>query len=109
MVLVVKINKFSQAQMSRQRCSFLTDALHQIAIAADRISVVVHNRMPGPVIARCQPGLSDGHADPVAEPLTERSSRDFDPRCLTALGMPRRFATPLSETFDLRKWQVITG
>src|SRR5271170_2476891 len=95
--------------MSRQRCSFLADALHQIAIAADRVSVVIHNLVPWPVISCCQPRLSHSDADPVAKPLPKRSSSNFDPWCLTALGMPWRVATPLSETFDLLQWQVITG
>jgi hypothetical protein len=70
MILVAEINEFAQVQISHPRRSFLTDALHQIAIAADRVSVVIHSLVPRPVITRCQALLGGRHADPVSEPLT---------------------------------------
>src|ERR1700678_213134 len=109
MVVVVKIDEFPQTQMPGQRSGFLTDAFHQVAVAADRVSVVIHNLVPGPVVSGCQPCLSDSHADPVGEPLPKGSGSNFDPWRFTALGMPWRFAAPLSETFDLLEWQVISS
>ena len=49
-ILVVKINEFAQLEVSRQRRGFLRDALHQIAVTANRVGVVVHDFVAGPII-----------------------------------------------------------
>ena len=51
MILVVQINEFAQLEMSRERCSFLRDAFHEIAVTTDRVGVVVHEPVAGPVVA----------------------------------------------------------
>src|SRR5271155_2412151 len=109
MVLVVEINEFAEVKMPCDRGSLLTDAFHQIAIAAFRVGVVIDNLVSGPVIPCCQPRLCDSQADPVGEPLPERSSRHFDSRRQAALRVPGRLATPFSEMFDFLERKVITG
>src|SRR6266850_3009637 len=83
------------------------DAFHQIAVADDSIGKVIDDLESRMVIARGQIGLSDGHADPVAKTLTERSRRSLDARSQPALGMARGAALPLAEALNFLQGQII--
>src|SRR5580704_7558580 len=95
--------------MTGERCSFVRYALHEIAIAANGIRIVIHDTVAGPVVAGCQPSFGDRQADSVPETLPQRTSGYFDARRMTALGMSRRPAAPLAETLELLQRQIITG
>ena len=84
-ILIVEINEFAQLQVSGQRRSFVGDALHKIAIAADGVRVVIDDLVSGPVITRCEPRLGDRDAYSVGETLPERSRGDFHVGRLAAL------------------------
>ncbi len=65
MVVVVEEHKLAQPQMAGQRTRLVGDALHQVAVADQGVGRVVDERKVGPVEARRQPALGDGHADGV--------------------------------------------
>src|SRR5207244_12191469 len=83
--------------------------IHQISIAHDSIIKVTYHLDSLSVIARGEIGLRDGHADPVAETLTERSRGGFHSGCELTLRMAWRQATPLAELFDLIERDIVAG
>src|SRR5271156_2342811 len=95
--------------MSGDGGSFLTDAFHQIAIAADRVRIVIDNLVSRPVVARRKPRLRNRQAQAVGESLPKWPGGDLDAGGQATLGMTRRFAPPLSEMLDLLEGQVVTG
>ena len=108
-VVVVQIDQFAQFQMARQAGGFRGDALHQITVAHDPISKVTDHLESRAVVARGEIGLRDGHADPVAETLTERSRGGFHSGCELTLRMAWRQASPLAELFDLIERDIVAG
>ena len=50
-IVVVDPAEIVEAQMARQRCGFGADALHQTAIATNRVDVVVEDLKARPVVA----------------------------------------------------------
>src|ERR1700677_3480195 len=95
--------------MPCQRRSLLRDPLHQVAVAADGVRVMIDDVMPWPVITRSQPRLRDRHPHAIAETLPERPGRNFHTRRTTALRVARRLAVPLSEALDLCQRKVVAG
>jgi hypothetical protein len=69
MVLVVQINQLAQSQVAGERGGLAGDALHEIAIAANCISVVIHDVVAGTVIASRKPCFHYRHTDTVSESL----------------------------------------
>ena len=84
-------------------------AFHQVAVADDSIGKVIDDLESRPVVARGQIGLGDGHADPVAKALTQRSRRRLHSRGQTALGMAGGAALPLAEALDFLQRQIVAG
>src|SRR5215472_4901730 len=95
--------------MTRQGRSLVRDTLHQIAVAADRVSVVVDDSMPWAVVPRGQPRLGDRHPHPVREALSQRSGGNFHTRGESAFRMARSLAAPLTEALQFRERQVVAG
>src|SRR5512140_1973135 len=62
-----------------------------------------------PVIAGGQKSLGDGHPNPVAKSLSQRSGGYFDSRGDPALRMTRGFTAPLTKLLDLVKRKIVTG
>src|SRR5919109_402978 len=108
-VVVIDINQFAQFEMARETRGFRGDAFHQIAVANDSISKVIDDFEPRAVVTRRQVGLSDRHADAVAETLAERPRGCFHSRCKLALGMSRGAASPLAKLFDVVKGNIVNG
>jgi hypothetical protein len=46
-ILIVEIDQLAQLQMPGQRCGLLADAFHQIAVAANRVGVMIDDLWPG--------------------------------------------------------------
>src|SRR4029453_187061 len=84
------------------------DAFHQIAVADDSISQVIDNFESRTIVARGQIGLRDGHANPVAKTLTQRSGRSLDARSQAALGMAGGVALPLAEALNFLQRRIVT-
>src|SRR5688572_23459848 len=53
--------------------------------------------------------LSDCHTYRVAEALPEWSRRDLHTGRMTAFGMPRRSAAPLTELLDIVEREIVPG
>ncbi len=73
------------------------DAFHQVAVADDRVGVVIDDVEFGAVVARRELRFGDRHADRIGQALPERSGGDFDAGRVAALGMPGRLAAPLAK------------
>src|SRR5579871_1389483 len=109
MILIVQINEFSEMQMSGQRGRFLTNTLHQIAIAADCVGIVIDDLVSRPVVPRGKPSLGDRKAHAVAESLPKRPRGNLHAWRQAALRVTGGFAPPLSKMFDLVQRQVVPG
>src|SRR5437764_11089392 len=109
MVLVVKEDELAQPQVASKRCRFLRHTFHQIAVTADRVSVVVDNLVPGPIEAGGEPCFRDGHSNRVTTSLTKRSGGNFDAHRVTAFGVSWRLASPFTETLQFIERQIIAG
>ena len=64
--------------MPASEACFVGDAFHQVAVAAERIGVVVDDLVSRLVVHRGQVFLGDGHADRHADALAERAGGHFD-------------------------------
>ena len=85
------------------------DALHEVAVGADRVRVVVDDLVARPVVARGEHALGERHADRVADALAERAGRRLDARRVVRLGVARRAATPLPELLQVVDREVVAG
>ena len=74
------------------------DALHQVAVGADREDVVVAGLG---AVTLAEELLGHRHPDRVAEALAERAGRRLDARRLDVLGVARRVRAELAELLDL--------
>jgi hypothetical protein len=85
-VVVVDVDQTAQAEMPGQRRGLGADALHQIAIRADREHAMVDHLR---AVAQPQEALGQRHPNPVAESLPERPGGRLDARRVPELGMAR--------------------
>src|SRR5690242_21155127 len=97
MVLVVKINKLAQPQMSGKRRGFLCDAFHQVAVSTDGVRVVINDGVPRTVISCCEPRFGNRHSNTITETLAERAGRHLDTNGVSAFRVARRFTTPFTK------------
>src|SRR5262249_6961882 len=88
-------------KVAGERCRFGRNALHQAAIAAYRINLVVEDRKAGPGVAIRQPFLRDRHADAGRDALAKRAGGGFHTRDPVVLGMTARLAIELTEPADI--------
>ena len=86
--------------MSCQRRRLARDTLHHVAIAAERVDVVVEHLETGAIEIRGHPVPGDGHADAGGNPARRARGR-LDAGSQTIFGMSRAFAIELSETLDV--------
>jgi hypothetical protein len=85
------------------------DALHQIAVAADEVRVVIDYVMARLVERRGEMRFGDGHADGVADALAKRSSRRLDSGGVAVLRVTGGTALPLAELLDVVEREAVTG
>src|ERR1700683_5107319 len=95
--------------MSGERSRLCPHAFHEIAIANDRISMMIDQSVPGPVVARGQLRFGNGHADCIRTALSQGPRRDLDTRPWSPFGMPRRLAPPLSEPLNVTEGEREAG
>ena len=95
--------------MPGQRGRLRGDALHEVAVADDRVGGVVDDFESGAVVARGELRFGDRHAHGIGEALPERTGRDLHARRMPALGMPGRLAAPLAEVLDVVQREVVAG
>ena len=87
--------------MAGQRRRLAGDALHQIAVAANRVDVVIEQRETRPIVMRAEEPRRDRHADTVAAALAERPGGGLDAGGMAVFRMPGRDAVELAEIFDV--------
>src|SRR5215472_2698952 len=91
-VVVVDPAKIVEAEMTGKRCRFRRNSLHQTAISANGVDVVVEDFEAGFIEAASEPLLADSHADARGNTLAQWSSRGLDTRYPVVLGVTRRLA-----------------
>ena len=87
--------------MARQRRRLGRDSLHQAAVSANGIDVVVEDVEARPVVAVGEPLLGDGHAHAGRDALSERTGGGLDARDPVILGVPRGLAVELAKMADV--------
>src|SRR5262245_57430563 len=87
--------------MGSERRGLRCHALHQTAIAANGINVVVEDLETGPVVSAGEPLLRDRHADACGHALSQRAGRGLDAGYPVILRMTRRLTVELTETADV--------
>jgi hypothetical protein len=100
-IVIVNPTQIAQLLVTGERGRLARYALHHVAVAADRINVVVEHRKARPVEMLGQPATGERHADAVAASLTQRARRCFDARGQVIFGMTRAFAAEFAELPDV--------
>src|SRR6185437_5456899 len=85
------------------------DALHQVAVRADRVDAVVDDLVVRSVVALGEEALGDRHSDAVREALPERAGRRLDPGGEEVLRVAGRDRLPLTEALQLLEREVVAG
>ena len=83
--------------MARYRGGFLADALHQVAVGADRVDTVVDDLVARAVEALGEEALGHRHPYRVGEALPERPCGDLDALRVAALWMAGSERAPLAK------------
>ncbi len=107
-VVVIEADQLAEPQMTRERRGLGRYAFHQIAVADQHISVMIHDLVFRTVVVCGEIGFCDGQTDAIGEALAQRTGRCLHPRRQSALGMSRTFAAPLAKLFDLFQRQIVT-
>src|SRR5262249_17634044 len=100
-VVVVDPAQVVESQVTGERGCFGGHALHQTAVAAHDVDVVVEDGEARLVVAVGEPFLSDGHADARCGALPQRPRRGFYAGHPVILGVSGRLAADLAETADV--------
>ena len=93
-VVVVDVDEAAEPEVPGERRGLVTDALFEVAVAADREHVVIAHLRSEPL---AQVGLGDRHADAVGEALAQRTGRHLDAAGVQPLRVARRVRPPLAE------------
>ncbi len=108
-VVVVDKDQLAQPQRSGQRSRLVRHPFHQVAIAQQRIGVVIHHLKSGPVVDRCQVLLRHRHAHRHRDALSQRPGRHFHAVRVPALRVARRLRAPLPEALQVVQRHVVAG
>ena len=100
-IAVVNPAEVSEHQVTRERGGFARDAFHHVAVAAERINVVVEHLEAGLIEVLRQPTLGDRHADAHSTALTQGPGRRLDARGAMIFGVAWTFAVELAEALDV--------
>src|SRR6266508_1835657 len=85
------------------------NAFLHVAVTAQTDDMIVKNHMLARVKTRRGHFRGYGHADSIADALTERSRSAFHSGRIAKFRMSRRFRMQLPETFDFRHRQIVTA
>src|SRR5215510_5925727 len=97
-VVVPNPAEIVEPQMGGERSRFRADALHQAAVAAHRVDLVIENVKAGPIVVVGEPLLRQRHADAGCNALPERTGGGFDTGDPVVFRMSRSLAVHLAET-----------
>ncbi len=96
-------------QVAGQRRRLRRDPLHEIAVGADDVGVMVNDLIAGAVEAGRQHPLRDRQPHRVRKPLSKRPRRHLDTRSHAAFGMAGTARPPLPEPLELLQRQVVAA
>ena len=98
-VVVVDPAEVVELEVAGERGGFAGDALHQAAVAGDRVDVEVEEL--GGVVAGALPLRGDRHPDRGGDALAERAGGRLDARGPAVLGVAGSARVELAEAFDV--------
>ncbi len=108
-IVVVEHDQLAEAECPRERAGLVRDALHEAAVAAKRIGVVVDDVVARSIECGGKDSLRECHADRIGEALAERPGRRLDARRAAVFGMPGRLRMQLAKAPQLVHRQVVAG
>ena len=108
-VVVVQEDQIVEPEETRDRRRFRRHALHQVAVTADAVDLVVDDLVSGPVEERPQVFSGDGHTHRIAEALAQRTGRGLNARGQQVLGMAGSPTAPLAKLLVVVQREVIAG
>ena len=108
-VVVVEHGELAEAQRSGERRDLVRNALHQAAVADERVGSVVDDRVSRPIEVRGEELLGERHPDRVGEALPERPGRRLHTGRDADLRMPRGARVQLPEALQLVEREVVAG
>jgi hypothetical protein len=100
-VVIVDPAEVVEAQVAGEGGGLRADPLHQAAVSAYGIDVVVEHLEARPVVAGGEPPLGDGHADAGGDALPERARGGLHPGDEVVLRMTRCVASELAKAADV--------
>src|SRR5687767_10056006 len=100
-VVVVDVDELAETVLARDGGRFASDALHQVAVGADGVDVVIDYLVPDPVVSARKETLSQRHPDAVGEALSQGTGRRLDAGGEEVLRVARRPRFPLPEVLDV--------
>ena len=106
-VVVVDVDEPTEAEVAGDRGGLLGDALHHVAVGADRVDPRVDDLVMRPVVAVGEEALRDRHPDAVREALAERPGRRLDAGGVAPLGVAGRPRAPLPELLQVVEREVV--
>ena len=106
-VVVVDVDEPAEPEVAGDRRRLRAEALHHVAVGADRVDPRVDDLVVRPVVAVGEEALRDRHADAVREALAERAGRRLDARRVPVLGVTRRARAPLAELLQVVEREVV--
>ncbi|MNW50919.1 hypothetical protein D3C74_283840 [compost metagenome] len=106
---VIEENQFAKLQVTGERCRFTGHALHQVAVAADAVRIVIDHFQIAFIVSRSQLGFCKRHPYCHRQTLTKRAGCRIHTSGMTKLRMTRRFTAPLAELFNFFHREVVPG
>src|SRR5215510_9368312 len=92
-----------ESQMGGERRRFRADALHEAAVAAHRVDLVIENVKARAIVVVGKPLLRQRHADARGNALPERTGSGFDAGDPVVFRMSRSLAVQLAKTANVVK------
>jgi len=106
---VVEADQFSQPQVAGEGGCLSRHPLHHVPVPCQAVGKMVNHRVAGAVVAGRKVGLCQGHADGVAETLSQGAGGGLHPRGVPPLRVARGPAPPLAEAFQVVQGEVVAG
>src|SRR6516162_7949510 len=92
--------------MPSDRCRFVRNTFHQVAVAAESVNAVVKHVVSVTVETGIQPALRNRESYGVADALAEWAGGCFHSGSKTVFGMPGRLGTPLAKLLNIIEGQI---
>src|SRR5690606_4928905 len=102
-IVIEEDDQLAELEMPGQGSRFMADPLHQAAVASDHIGVVIDQFLTE---AGSHDPLCQGHADRIAETLTQGTGCRLNSRSMAILWMAGSAAAELAEVLQLLQGHV---